>query len=587
MKKRPAPAKKTLPKLEPLVKKFGAWLMGSSLPSIFLVCTYIIGRYLFNADFSYPSEIVLNIVLFAFAIELAFRLYKRLLRKFGMLATHIATMLTSYQIYTFSTAFPRLAGTLRNFTPLHTPFSEAVVILLLSGLLFAGLAVGFVWLVRRFVADAELPLLKILVFTVSFLFVSQLGKMSIQIWKFRHELAYKQPALNLKQDPKKIASKPNIYYLVFDRYASRETLEKVYKYDNSPTLDFLSSQGFYNRENALSNYPFTMQSIGSTLRMDYHKDLHQKFKDSAQPFQAGFPYRSYLDNPPAIKELQKNGYTFNMVSSWWDFTRKNPIANAEPSQSYRLRILGKTFWASDLQRDIINKSALSPLLLKGFSIGDNAVIKYDLDRNFEQIFKNQVETIQTIVTNTKNQKQPQVTFAHILLPHDPYLFMPDGSTVKYDGNRTDDGADEYTKYRNQLIYANTQLEKIIAQIRSDDPNAVVLLQTDEGPYPKEFRGTQTAKKYYTPLGLSGEGTKRKFGSFASYYLPGLSADETAAAMDSHVNAFRFVLSHYLGYDLPNLPDCHYAVGAKFNLFDYTDVTKQIDPASTADCKQFL
>lgn len=81
--------------------------------------------------------------------------------------------------------------------------------------------------------------------------------------------------------------------------------------------------------------------------------------------------------------------------------------------------------------------------------------------------------------------------------------------------------------------------------------------------------------------------KYKYGSLASYYLPGVTSDEAAKNMTSHVNAFRFVLRHYLGYDLPNLPDCHFAVGAKFNLYDYKDVTKQVSPSSTSDCTSSL
>ncbi len=558
----------------------------SALPEFFLVGSYVIGRYLYNADFSYPSEIILNLVMLALLVSIVFYPLKRLLRRFGLLAAHIASLLVCYPLYSYSSAYPALKQFISDFLPWSTQFSSALVFISALCLFFSFFGILVVTLIRKYLPDAETPILNILVFTVGFIFVSQAFKMTVQVWNFRHELSYKQPTLKLKQDKSKTIAKPNIYYLVFDRYANKDTLQKVYSYDNSPTLNFLNDNGFYNRDSALSNYPFTMQSIGSTLRMGYHTDLSAQFKNSNPKFQAGFPYRSFLDNPPAINELKKNGYSYNMVSSWWDFTRKSPSADSEPSQTYRLKVLGKSFWTSDLQRDIMNKSVLSPLLLKGLSIGNKTIIRYELDRNFQQVFYAQLESLQEIIKTSQKSKQPQVTFAHILLPHDPYLFMPDGSSVKYSGDRNDEGADEYEKYRNQIAFANSQLQKIVSQIRHQDPNAVIMLQTDEGPYPKEFRGTQTAKKYFTPLMLSDETMPRKFGSLASYYLPGVSKEEAAANITSHVNAFRFVLSHYLGYDLPNLPDCHFAVGAKFNLFGFKDVTQKIDPASTANCQAY-
>ena len=68
-----------------------------------------------------------------------------------------------------------------------------------------------------------------------------------------------------KQDKSKIVSKPDIYYFVFDRYASNSWLRSEYGYDNSDLTSFLETQGFTVRDDALSNYPFTISSVSSTL----------------------------------------------------------------------------------------------------------------------------------------------------------------------------------------------------------------------------------------------------------------------------------------------------------------------------------
>ena len=567
-----------------VVKHLGVFTLNSSTPEILLIAYLCLGRAVVNPDFSYPSEIILNIVLLGmFATAFYFLYRKLLLRRFGLGAVHIAALLTAYQLYAFSYAYKTMTKIILSVTPNLTFFGRSLVILIVCSMVFACFAALVGWVLRRFLPDAELPLLKIAVFTIGFIFATQFIKVASLTWDFRKALTYKQPSVSYRQDVKKITSKPNIYYLVLDRYADKQTLQTVYGYDDTPTLDYLESLGMYNRQNAHSNYPFTMQSIGSTLRMDYHTDLGKQFPYKENTMQAGFPYRAFLDNPPIVAELKKNGYRYNVVSSWWDFTRKSPAADNEPTGSYRLRILGKTFWASDLQRDIINKSILSPFLLKGVSVDKTPIIKYDLDRNPEANFADQMSALKTIADNAPNDTQPHITFSHILSPHDPYVFLPDGSKAQYDGNRTDNGEDEFIKYTNQLRYVNDQMKLLVSHIREKDPNAVIVLQADEGPYPKEFRGNQTAQKYHTPLMLNDEKMAQKFGTFASYYFPGMNNEETATEMTSHVNVFRFVLRHYLGYDLPNLPDCHIAVGAKFNLYGFKDVTKTVSPNSTDQC----
>jgi hypothetical protein len=321
--------------------------------------------------------------------------------------------------------------------------------------------------------------------------------------------------------------------------------------------------------------------------MQYHKQLGAQFKQDAAGFQTAFPYRDILDKSPVSEIFKSNGYAYNQVSSWWDFTRNNSTADTELSRSFRLRAFGMTFWMRDLQRDIINKSILSPLLLKGASVGHAAIIKYDRDYNPRENFESQMTALTAITEKSKNQTKPQFTFGHILSPHDPYVFTETGESPTYSVDRNDDSVDETRKYTNQLKYVNGRFQDLIRTIRTKDKNAVVIIQSDEGPYPKQFRGTLTPTHYYDPVNLPLEQMRQKFGILASYYLPGVDKKTTQKEMTSSVNTFRFVLSHYFGYKLDPLPDCQFTAGNKYYMYTYQLVSGKLRGTPEPDvCRHY-
>lgn len=548
----------------------------SGLLEVLLVISLVLSRYYTNIDFSYPSEIGPILVLLGglgFVIFYIFRIF------LGVFAAHIAALLVSYALYSFQYVSPRFMMVARGLLPhrLETVFTTSVVtafVMMVTAGLFAW---GLAWFLRRKWFHAFQPS-KILVFFVLFVFASAGIRVGLKLIEIRHELAYRHVA---STPVKKTATtgKPDIYYIVLDRYGNSATLQKQYNYDNGQFLGFLDDQGFVTRNDAYANYPFTMSSITSTLAMQYHTELGAKF--GSDNFQTAFPYRSIFNNPPVAQLLKKEGYTYNQVSSWWDFTRVGIQSDTHPTESFRLTVFGHALFLGDLSRDIVNKSILSPWLKKGLTINNTTVIKYDYDDNPYQNFDKQMSALKSIAS-TKHDT-PQFTFAHVLSPHDPYIFNKDGTAPSYDGGRNDSGADETVKYTNQLTYLNGRIEDVVGTIRKQSPNAAIIIQADEGPYPKEFRFELTPDHYYNPIDLKLPQMQQKFGVLATYYMPGVPRQDVAASIAASVNPLRFILSHYMGYDLPPLPDCQFATGDKFMVYGYTLVTDQLT-GRTADSR---
>jgi hypothetical protein len=550
------------------------------LPEIAFVTSLIFGKYLINADFQYISEIFLPVTAFAVIIAAVFYMFRLVLR--GWLAARIATLIVTYAFYSYSYLPAWLKGFSKAILPeqLETEFAKAMLIVLIVVILAGALGFGIRLLIKRFAVLRQLQPHRIILFVLLFIFAVQAYNVSGKLLAMRAQRNWHATMPSYQRDANASVRTPDIYYFVFDRYGSLATLQDIYNYDNSGLMDYLSGQGFVNRPAGQANYPFTMQSISSTMSMQYHTDIGEKFgKDS---FQSAFPYRTILNDPPIAQLLKQNGYEYNQVSSWWDFTRVGIKADSHPTISFRLRVLGKSFYMSDLGRDIINKSILSPWLKKGLSFGNFAVIKYDQDKNPRQSFFAQKDAVKQLAA-TKHAK-PQFTFAHFLSPHDPYIFDADGSEPTYDGNRTDNGIDEREKYVRAVTYLNTQITDMMGYIREHSPNAVIIIQSDEGPYPKEFRHRLTPDHYYDPSTLPLLQEKQKFGILASYYMPGMNAEMITEEINASVNPFRFVLKHYLGYELEMLPDCQFSAGNKFGVFRFKNETNKLQTNPPTACE---
>lgn len=519
--------------------------------------------------------------MFAAITAVIFYAFKLVLK--NMFAAHAASLSLAYALYSFNylPVWIKDLGKALLPKPFETSFAGATTTVLVLAIA-AGL-LGFVCAqtVRRSKIVRDLQPFRIMLFVLLLIFSIQSYKVVHNLAVIQRQLSYRYPAPVYQKGSDASVTKPDIYYFVFDRYGSAPMLKEHYNFDNSDLMNTLTGLGFTNRLDANANYPFTMESITSTMAMSYHPELEKLFgKDKLH---TAFPYRSIFNDPPIAQVLKQNGYDYNSVSSWWDFTRVGIKADSKASMSFRLRILGQSFYMSDLSRDIINKSILSQWLKKGVSIGSHAVVKYDLDHSPRDNFYAQKAAIKQLAVS-KHDK-PQLTFAHFLAPHDPYVFDADGSAPSYDGGRNDNGADETEKYRRSLTFVNTQIKEMMEYIREKSPNAAIIIQADEGPYPKQFRYKLTPEHYYDPADLPLAQMQQKFGIIASYYMPGVDSETVGKNITSAVNPFRFILKNYLGYKLDMLPDCQYSTGNKFTIYDFTNQTPKLQANPQAACEK--
>jgi hypothetical protein len=329
--------------------------------------------------------------------------------------------------------------------------------------------------------------------------------------------------------------RPDVYYIILDRYAGETTLHDDFDYDNTAFLEALEDRGFDVAHDSWANYFKTSLSVFSTLTLDYlNPDLYDDDNpDSFGPVHAAFAARMAV--PATFKQL---GYEYVHIANWWEPTSRNADADViyrYTEQSEFSTILFATTLLSVVAPDASTEGGDSEEL-QGLDLQRAHVLT-----GFESIVK------------ASERPGPTFTLAHLTVPHPPYAFNEDGSkpTPEQQAERTDnEGYVEQLKYANRRVLET--IDQILAEHDPSEPDPIILIQADEGPFPPRFReqGADFPWLEATPDELAW-----KYNILTAWRMPGVVPEEYGFYdRISPVNLFRIVFDAYFNADLPVLPD---------------------------------
>jgi hypothetical protein len=336
------------------------------------------------------------------------------------------------------------------------------------------------------------------------------------------------------------ANYPNIYYIIVDGYARRDVLRDIYHYDNEEFLTFLEQKGFYIASSSTTNYPQTALSLASSLNFQYLDDLAQMLPPKSA---SRAPLSKSIHNNRLFSFLKSYGY------QWVSYASGHPpseIKNADMFLGVKARF---------------NSVELSLLTGSAFSIVLNYQHSNDVTR--ERLLANL-----DLMLNPPEMQQPRFVFAHIILPHPPFVFDANGNPVSignfHDGNYFKGTREEYLSgYREQLIFLNQYLQQIITKILADSPTPpIIILQADHGP-----------GAYLDWTDMQNTCLLERMSIINAYYLPG-SAQADLYPEITPVNTFRLILDAYFDAELGLLPDRNYFSGWH-TPYDFQDITNQV------------
>ena len=343
-----------------------------------------------------------------------------------------------------------------------------------------------------------------------------------------------------------VTDRPDIYYLVFDRYARADQLAVVYEFDNSGFIDALRARGFQVSDGAYGAYQRTAHSLGSTLNLDYLPAL------DGVPSNDWVPLYERLRAPRLYGFLTSEGYRIVTMGSWWEPTRTSGLADS--SISY--------FAVPESLRAMVEGSAL----LRGL---DGLGLDWlDPRRRQCERIKYKFEALADLGSDDR----PVFAFAHFLVPHPPFVIDADGRCKSVDETRALSRRDNYIA---QLRYANGAILDLIDGLIARDPEAVIVLQSDEGPWPERYAGDEitdfggdvTSVDWRT---VPPDELREKIAILAAMRLPGRPSAVIADDF-SPVNTFRIILREYFGQPLPDLEPRTWVFENDASLWRYRDV----------------
>lgn len=345
---------------------------------------------------------------------------------------------------------------------------------------------------------------------------------------------------------------PDIFYIILDGYGRSDQLHEKIGFDNSQFIAGLKLKGFYVADQAHSNYCQTELSLASSLNYDFIPNL---LKDVPRDYGFRSPLDDLISKNRLSTRLGEAGYQTITITTGFPAIR---------------------FKGTNLGQD-------NP---RGFNILESALLDmtpFAAERNYnesmffvrQKLINGAFETLQNLGGHAI---RPRFIFAHILAPHPPFVFGPNGESRRPKGSFTFyDGSDYLSSggtkedyrsgYSAQAQYLSSIALKTLEHILSiPGRKPIIIIQGDHG----------------SKLGLSQNSLKETdldecMSNLNAYYFPPDLKHKLYPSI-TPVNSFRIILSGLLGDDLPLRPDASwFSPFAK--PFEFTDVTKSLKHGS--------
>jgi Sulfatase. len=325
---------------------------------------------------------------------------------------------------------------------------------------------------------------------------------------------------------KSTANSPDVWHILLDRYAASDTLKSRYGFDNQPFVDKLRERGFAVHDRAYSNYQRTSHSVASTMNGSLLDPMAGAMTGDAGDW---VPiYRAARDSA-AMRRFNALGYHTVFAGSWWEPTRFSSIA----AHSMNVRDVPQ------LARLIFDQSAAG-FWLRGFAI------PY-LDGRSDQCYRAR-EKFRRLRALAR-EDNPKHVFAHFLVPHPPFVLNADGSCRALAASRK---ASRTENYLEQVRFANAETLALIDAILAGPRPAVIILHSDEGPWPAPYVGNEhglgTDPVPVPWAELSGEQLREKMGILLAVRDP--SGRPPATMPASPVQIYPAILRDHFGSRQP-------------------------------------
>jgi hypothetical protein len=324
-------------------------------------------------------------------------------------------------------------------------------------------------------------------------------------------------------DYKKIKSKPNVYYLLFDGYPGYTSLQSEFGFKNDSLYNFLQLKEFTILP-SFSNYNFTTFSMSSILSMQYLKDdynhIHQLHDQ--HDFRNRF---NEIKNADVFSIYKAMGYEIENYSIF-DIGK---LSSINPEITFM-----------PIHTKVITAKMLHNRLIRNIGWWFRGTMLQNVFAFKEPLF--QADTTNLDIINmvkgslAKKSNSPKFCYAHFIMPHSPYFRDSTGQLINK-LNQPWRNLNDTMYFIPYLKYTNSVIRLLTDEIVLKDPGAITIVMSDHG-FRKEYK-----EKYYAAA----------FDNICAVRLPGNNLLPFQNSR-SGVNFFRYLFNSQYGQQIPYIKD---------------------------------
>ena len=352
----------------------------------------------------------------------------------------------------------------------------------------------------------------------------------------------------------KVTDRPDIYYVILDGYGRTDSLKRVIGYDDDWFIKGLEDRGFYIAKEGRSNYCQTELSLSSSLNLDYLPDILPDMKPTWDDRKI---LDRLIDRNQVSNYLKKLGYRYEAITTGF------PSVRPYSADLWNHTVEGMSYYAGVLFLEM-------PVSTSESFTGESQFVSRR--QMIEKAFYD-------LATATSGGTQPRFIFRHILAPHPPFVFGPNGEPVHpprkmgftyVDGSDFFDNggtAEQYKRgYADQATYISKRVLQTIDLIIKNSPKPPIII----------FQGDHGSKLRLNQQFLEKTDVNECFPNLNALYVPPQIRANLYPGM-SPVNSFRMIFNGLFQDNFERLPDRSYYSGW-LTPFSFEDVTKRIKPA---------
>jgi len=238
---------------------------------------------------------------------------------------------------------------------------------------------------------------------------------------------------------------PNVYYFIFDEYAGYDGIQRYTGFDNIDFYNSLEELGFVTSKHSRNGSIDTYTEIPNLLQLQEINSVDMTSNEK----------KENLKNPYLLILMKNNGYSLNVLDSTNYHFIDNSFADFQFTSEFVSTF--RTF-----NSYVIENTAYYPFY------GTN-----DQDKEI-----NVIEKMFSYTEESSGLKDSNLlTVGYFNFPHLPYI-------VDESGNKANQSVRSNLRdpvpYLAQFKYANKKILEMVNEIIEQDPDSIIILQSDHG-----------------------------------------------------------------------------------------------------------